>query len=292
MHPYFIVNPIAGGGRALDLFECVKQILSEKRIDFSYSLTCKAKESAQLANRAYSEGERLIIAVGGDGTVSEVVSALYDKPDATMGIFPFGTGNDFARTLGLPSNADKLVELLLSGRTRNIDVGLANDTPYVNVAGLGFDVDVILNTDKYKKRFRGMLPYVFGIINTMFRLNRIPATVLANGVKWEGRMLICAVGNGRYIGGGMDALPNADSSDGLFDVCLIESVSFFTFLTLLPSFIKGKHLGKKPCRYFRASEVTINCDPRPLQLDGEIGLSSPVTFKILPSALRVVAPTL
>lgn len=292
MRPYFIVNPVAGGGRALEMFERIKMLLYERGVGFSYSSTCEAKGAIQLANKAYSEGERLIIAVGGDGTVSEVVSALYDKPDVTIGIFPFGTGNDFARALGMPCEVEELVKLLLSGNIRKIDLGLANGTPYINVAGLGFDVDVLLNTDKYKKRFRGMLPYVFGIVNTMFKLNRIPVKVLAGDIKWEGRMLICAVGNGRYMGGGMDALPTADPSDGLFDVCLIESVNIFTFVRLLPSFIKGKHLGKKPCRYFRASEVTIDCAPRPLQLDGEVGLSSPVTFKILPSVLRIVAPAL
>lgn len=288
--PYFIVNPTAGGGRAADRFLKVRQLLDSRGTEYRFVLTEHPRHSIELAEAAYAAGERLIVAVGGDGTLSETASVLYTKQDVVMGMFPFGTGNDIAKALGLPTEPEAAVELLLSGSQRRMDIGLANEQPFINVAGLGFDVDVLVNTERFKKRFHGMLPYVFGILRTMFHLNRIPAKVTANGEVIETTMLLCAVGNGTHIGGGMAVTPNADPYDGLFDVCLVRSVNIFTFVALLPSFIKGKHVNKKPCTCFRTSQITVECAPTLLDIDGEVTNSSPVTFKNLQSALTVIAP--
>ncbi len=290
MRPYFIVNPIAGGGSVIEKFTELKRYLDERGIDYEVKLTEEAGQSTALAEEAYSSGERYIVSVGGDGTISEIASALCTKDDVIMGICPFGTGNDFARALHLPSDPAEIGGILADGAPRPVDIGMAGSKPFTNVAGLGFDVDVVINTERYKSRFHGMIPYLLGIIRSMMHLNRVPVKVTADGQVFEDRILILSVGNGSHIGGGMAALPNADPSDGLFDVCMIKGVGLFTFIRMLPSFIKGKHVGKKPVNYFRAREVRIECGRAPLQLDGEIGEYAPVTFRLIPGALKIMLP--
>ena len=290
MRPYFIVNPIAGGGAAAEKFEKVRRFLEERQVDHGFVLTERAGESSSLAEEAYKNGERFIVAVGGDGTVNEVASALYTKPGVIMGICPFGTGNDFARVLSLPTEPEQAAEALISGSPRPVDVGLADGKLFINVAGMGFDVDVVINTERYKQRFSGMLPYLFGIIRSMTHLKSIPVKLDADGQTIEENALLLAVANGSHFGGGMAVAPNADASDGLFDVCLIKKVSLFNFLRLLPLFIKGKHIGKKPVMYFRAKRIVLQCEAAPMQFDGELGPYAPATFEVLPGALKMMLP--
>lgn len=290
MRPYFIVNPIAGGGAAGEKFETVKKYLSERRADFGYVLTDRANQSTSLADAAYEAGERFIVAVGGDGTINEVASSLYSKPDAVMGICPFGTGNDFARVLNVSTEPNEAAAVLLGGQVRPVDIGLVGDKPFTNIAGLGFDVDVVINTEKFKRRFHGMVPYLLGIMKSLLSLKAIKIRLTADGRVIEREVTICAVGNGSHMGGGMHALPKADACDGLFDVCVIEKVSLFRLLTLLPKFIKGRHLGNRHVEYFRAGEVTIECERTPMQLDGELGEYAPAKLKLLPGALKMMLP--
>lgn len=290
MRPYFIVNPIAGGGAAAEKFEKVRRFLEERQVDHGFVLTERAGESSSLAEEAYENGERFIVAVGGDGTVNEVASALYTKPDVIMGICPFGTGNDFARVLALPTEPEQAAEVLISGSPRPTDMGIADDKPFINVAGMGFDVDVVINTERYKQRFSGMIPYLLGIIRSMTHLKGIPVKIEADGELIEETVLLLAVANGSHFGGGMAVAPNADAADGLFDVCIIKKVSLFNFLRLLPLFIKGRHVGKKPVRMLRASSVELECESKPMQLDGELGPYAPACFKVLPGALNMMLP--
>lgn len=290
MKPFFIVNPVAGGGKAKEKFEKLASLLRERGVEFGYVTTENENESTRLTEEAYAAGERYIVSVGGDGTLNEVASALCTKDDVILGICPFGTGNDFARVLRLPDEPEEMVKILLDGSPKRIDVGSANGKPFVNVGGMGFDVDVVINTERYKDRFQGMIPYLFGIFHSMLHLNRVPVKVTADGEVIEEKILILAVANGSHFGGGMHVAPEADASDGLFDVCMIKAVGFLKFITLLPSFIKGKHLGKAPVRYFKAKEVSIECDRAPIQLDGELGEYAPVVFKVLPGALDIMLP--
>lgn len=290
MRPYFIVNPIAGGGKAKEKFNSLIRYLREKKADFGFCETTAPGQSTELADKAYERGERFIVAVGGDGTINEVASSLYKRSDAVMGICPFGTGNDFARVLSLSTEPDEAARVLLEGAPAPVDMGMAGEKPFTNVGGLGFDVDVVINTEKYKRRFHGMIPYLFGVMKSLLHLRSVPVTITADGQSIREDVTICSVGNGSHIGGGMAALPNADAQDGLFDVCVVKKVGLLTLLKLLPLFIKGKHLGKKQVKYFRAKEVTIECDRCPMQLDGELGQYAPVTFRVLPGALRIMLP--
>lgn len=290
MRPYFIVNPVACGGKCAEKFASVREYLDARGEAYGLVETRTAGESVSLAKKAYENGERFIVSVGGDGTLSEIVSALYDKNDVVLGLLPFGTGNDFARALGIPTEPSAAADVLFSGSIRPVDACLAGGKPFINIGGLGFDVDVVLNTERYKGRFRGMLPYFLGIVRSMTHLNRVPVKLTADGKVIEETVLILSIANGTHFGGGMNVAPEADPSDGYFDVCMIKSIRLPIFLMLLPKFLKGRHLGKKPVVYFKAKEILIECERTPVQLDGELGEYAPISFRILKGALKMVLP--
>lgn len=288
---HFIVNPVAGSGKCAERFAEAERLLRGRGVEFSVSRTEYPCHAAELARAAAEAGHGIIVAVGGDGTIGEVAGALMKNAGIAVGMFPFGTGNDIARALPLPTDPAGAVDNLLSGSVCAIDMGLANGRPFVNVGGFGFDVDVLINTRRYKKNRGGMLPYLRGLLASMFHLRSIHAHITADGEEFDSELLLAAVGNGRSYGGGMPITPRAVANDGYFDVCLIRKVALPVFITLLPLFLKGKHIGKKPVRYFRARKLSIECSPDCLiQLDGEIMKGTPVSFELVPSALRVICP--
>lgn len=287
---YCIVNPIAGSGRAKEQFIKAYALLTASGATCEAVYTEYPGHARELAQKAYENGERTIVSVGGDGTNQEVGSAL-SLTDAKLGILPFGTGNDFARVLKIPQDVEASVGILLRGNTKRIDAAMANERFFLNVAGFGFDAEVVRYTEKYKKRFNGMLPYLMGIFKALTHLKPIEMEVEADGERFHERAILISACNGTHLAGGMHVAPLADPCDGLFDFCVVKDMSVFTFLTILPRYIKGKHLDSPHIRYFKAEGAKINCESgNVLNLDGELGEQTPVTFSILKGALNVFVP--
>lgn len=287
---YFIVNPISGSGRGRRDFARVEALLRERGAAYEAVYTERPGHAVALAKAAADAGERCIVAVGGDGTVNEVASALVNR-GVVMGVLPFGTGNDLARVAGFPNDPEAAVDVLLSGHTRRMDAGMANDRFFLNVSGFGFDVDVLVNTEQYKEKYNGMLPYLLGIVRTLSHLRRMHITVEHDGITESFTSVLVSVGNGQYIGGGMHAVPTADLYDGLFDVIVVKDLSLLHFISLLPCFIKGKHMGNPVVHHFRTAELTVTSEePCVLNMDGELGSGTPVTFRLLPGALPMLVP--
>lgn len=286
---YFIVNSLAGGGRCGKCFLQAEEALKARGIPYERVETQYRRHAAELAKSAYENGERTIIAVGGDGTVSEVASALAGT-DAVMGVLPFGTGNDLARVLNLSTEPLAALETLLSGSVKRMDAGDANGNFFLNVAGFGFDVDVLVNMEKYKTRFKGMLPYLLGILDALAHLKALPLKIHTEaGEVKEMDAILIAVGNGTHFGGGMKAVPNADPFDGVFDVCAVHKVSLLKFLLLLPRFIKGKHVGLKVIEYFRAESLYVEGpESCVLNVDGELYSHAPARFMLKKQALNML----
>ena len=168
---------------------------------------------------------------------------------------------------------------------------MANDRFFLNVSGFGFDVDVLMNTEQYKEKYNGMLPYLLGIVRTLSHLRRLHITVEHDGITESFTSVLVSVGNGQYFGGGMHAMPTADLYDGLFDVIVVKDLSLLHFISLLPCFIKGKHMGNPVVHHFRTAELTVTSEePCVLNMDGELGSGTPVTFRLLPGALPMLVP--
>lgn len=288
----FIVNPVAGTGACSKLFEKAEEKLKREGANYSVLRTERRFHAVELAEEAINSGAKFIVAAGGDGTVNEVVSVIAKHPEVKFGILPFGTGNDYASALKIPTDPEAAVELLLKGEVRPSDLGMANDKVFTNVAGLGFDVDVLRSVEKHKKGSQGMLPYIFGIVDAILHRTKIHCFISFDGGEEEEMdALIITACNGRRFGGGMLVAPEAKPDDGLFDICIARWVGIFRLLSLLPRFVKGKHIGAKPVIYTRAKSITVRAEGEfTVEMDGELILNTPVECRILPGALRVVRP--
>ena len=247
---YFIVNPISGSGRGKREFEQARALLEAAGACYAFVSTQYHAHAKELARAALAAGERCIVAVGGDGTVNEVASVLAGT-EAAMGILPFGTGNDFSQALQIPQDTAGAVAALLSAAPRRVDAARANDAFFVNVSGFGFDVDVVRYTEKYKKRFNGMLPYMLGVMQSLLHLRPIPVRVEPEeGECFDTTALLFSACNGTQFAGGMHLAPLSDPADGLLDICILKGIGRIAFLQLLPRYIKGEHLGSKHIVYF------------------------------------------
>ncbi|MDL2258510.1 diacylglycerol kinase family lipid kinase [Eubacteriales bacterium OttesenSCG-928-K08] len=287
---HFIYNPVAGNGLSQKAFEKMQALLDERQIPYSFAESQYAGHTCELTRQAMADGHSCIVAVGGDGTVREVAMQLVNT-NIPFSFLPCGTGNDLARALHMPDDPEKVLDMLLNNAPRPMDAGTTNGELFINVSGFGFDVDVLIYTELYKKRFRGSLAYVLGLLHALkdLKLRKIHVET-AEGLVFDSNALVVTAGNGTHFGGGMNVTPEATPFDGLFDVCVISDVKLSTVFRVLLKFMKGKHLGLPIVKYFRSSEFTVSSDPpSPLELDGEIMLETPVTFKILPGALQVIA---
>ncbi|HWQ59325.1 MAG TPA: diacylglycerol kinase family protein [Clostridia bacterium] len=288
---FFIVNPISGSGRARAEFEKVRALLDARGVTYEVAYTQCPGHAKTLAEEALAAGYRRVVAVGGDGTVNEAASALVHT-DAALAVLPFGTGNDLTRVVRFPAEPEKAVETLLEDNVVRMDAGEANGLIFVNVAGLGFDVDVLVKTLKYKKKHpRGMTPYLLGILDALSHLRTLHLTIEHDGERVKTEGIILSVGNGQYIGGGMRAVPMGDPFDGYLDCVYVQKVGVPRFLALLPGFLKGKHIKAPVVHHFRTRELRVETEEEcVLDYDGDLRSSASAVFRVLPGALNVVLP--
>ncbi len=284
---YFIINPTAGAGASLKKFEKVTRVLKERGISYETVYTERARHATTLAADAATKNHTCIVAVGGDGTALEVAAGL-SGTEVAMGILPSGTGNDLCRALKIPMDMDGALDILLNGQEIAIDGALANDSLFFNASTFGFDVDVVRNTQRYKKYVRGMLAYLLGLLRALFTLRLVKATVTSKELTVERDVLLIAVANGTHYGGGMNVAPLSHVADGYLDVCIVHDVNRLTVLKVLSKFIKGKHLSTKYVTYFKTKALTITTDPiTDMQRDGEIVGKTPIKYSILPGMRKV-----
>lgn len=284
-----IVNPTSRKGRAEKLTQLVTSALDDLNITYTLKYTSRPGEATEIAKAAADLNEDMLLCIGGDGTVSETAGGLVNS-NTVLGIIPAGTGDDFARYLGIPSNPLEALNCALWGDTRRIDAALANDRVFINSAGSGFDVQVLNHTLRYKKVFHGLFAYVLGVLTSIFGYRGMQIFIRHVGGEIKTRSLILNVANGRYMGGGMCVSPLADAEDGLFDVIYVDMINMFKIPFLLAAFIKGSHISWPFVHTFRTDELTVTVSDGFLQLDGEIFSENTVRYKILPRAVAVKVP--
>jgi YegS/Rv2252/BmrU family lipid kinase len=249
---------------------------------------------AQAAGEA-SAGALLVI-VGGDGTVNEVVNAVAGT-DAELAVLPSGTGQDLARSQGIPSDLDEAVRVALEGETRTIDVGrveLADGTSryFANVGSAGMSGAVARRANAMSKRLGGKATFFYALTREFLAWQNTRVTVeLDGGVRRGGAMHDVIVANGRWHGGGMMLAPEARQDDGQFDVVTIGDVSKLDFVTTAPKLYSGKYLSHPKVELLRSSTVGIDAaQPLPLEVDGEPIGTTPARFEVVPAALRLRVP--
>ncbi len=284
-----IVNPAAGRGSGARIWQRLQHMHSGVEC-----LTTDGPGHARaLALEAVTRGAERVVAVGGDGTVSEVAGGLAGT-DVALGIIPAGTGNDFSATLRLPTSPEAAAHLAFDGSTEWVDLGQVRIgercVAFVNVAGCGFDAEVVRRTPA-TARLGGTLPYLIGIVRTLSVFRPRPMRFLRDGQPFERVTLGIAVANAPTYAGGMRIAPEAKIDDGFFDVCLIGDISISRLLALLPHLYAGTHRGRRDVEFFRCRELSVeplSAADVSCQGDGELLGQIPATFSMQPKGLLCV----
>lgn len=237
----FIVNPVAGGGKTLKIVPLIEKIMKENNISYEITLTNSPKDATRIAEDN-AEKFSTIVAVGGDGTVNEVAKGLINKRMGTLGIIPSGTGNDFVRILGIPNDPEKALLALINNKTKSIDVGKINGFSFLNISSIGFDTEVLIQSNKIKKKIKSKISYLIGVLATLVYYKRKRVSLIIDNVEYKRNLVLLAVGNGRYYGGGLEILPMSINDDGYFHICLVKDISNLKMLALFPSIFKAKHI--------------------------------------------------
>jgi len=286
-----ILNPAAGKHAGQRAWEHIRQDVASARL-WECATTRGAGHARELAQAAAGDGYERIVAIGGDGTVCEVANGLAYS-STSLAVVPAGTGNDLARNLGIPRHPAAAANLAASGIPRPIDLcRIETDSTsayFLNVAGFGFDAEVASRVNRKPKHLGGTLPYVAGVLETLWRYRSPRMRIRIDGQLVAQAVFLVAVGNCATYGGGMRIVPAARPDDGLLDVCLVRDLRRLEVLKLLPRLYSGGHVGHPSVALFRCREVSADADDRVLcQADGELVGGLPARFGIVPAALRCV----
>jgi YegS/Rv2252/BmrU family lipid kinase len=282
-----VMNPSSAGGKPLRLLPAVRGALTAGGATIDVVETQDIPHAAEAALAAAGRGET-VVALGGDGLVGALAGAL--RGSAPLGILPGGRGNDFARALGISQDVRDACRVLLDGSERALDLGEANGRAFACIASVGYDSDA--NRIANEARFiRGNLVYLWAGIRALvsWKPTRFAVTLDGRELGFEGYTV--AVANSPYYGGGMKVAPAADPADGLLDVVFVKRSSKLRFLANLPKVFSGTHVELDVIETHRASEVEIRAD-RSLDVyaDGDPITTLPATIRLVPGALRVIAP--
>jgi len=283
-----IVNPHAGGGRATRLLPAVEAALRAQGRPFRVTETMSMQHARELAAEACQRQE-IVAAMGGDGMTGAVAGEVRHS-DGLMVVLPGGRGNDFARKLGIPFDPVEAVNLLQTGLQRRIDLAIANDIVFLGILSAGIDSDV--NRIALETRLKlGNSVYTYATLRALTRWTEAAFTVEADGETHTFAGFSVGVANTGVFGGGMYLVPDASLEDGLLDVVTIERQSKLRFLRGLTRVFNGSHLQDPAINLSQAKQVTFSAN-RPLTAyaDGDPIGELPLTVKVLPGALRVVAP--
>lgn len=313
--PLVIVNPASAEGATRENWPKIASDLRTHFGSFTVAFTEAGGHGRQLAHDAAEQGTKLIIACGGDGTISEVANGIIESgQDAELGILPGGTGSDFRRTLGMPSNIAAAARALRDGRSRKIDFGRVNFVNdkgeretrfFINVASFGMSTDVLHRTSSGEatkwipaftpRKLTSKLSYAAATVQTTFTAS--PTEVKFQLDEQPERRLRVAefcVANARYYGGGMKIAPDAKVEDGLFDVITIGDASSFRILANAPRLYLGAHLSMNEVTHALARQVVVRPSKKDelvrVELDGEVVGRLPATFEVVPRALLVRFP--
>jgi diacylglycerol kinase (ATP) len=299
-----IVNPRSGSGLSESSWARVRGALTEGLGELDSAFTTGHRDAGQIARREAEGGRHLIVALGGDGTISDVAHGILaaGAGDRTeLGIVPRGTGGDFRRSLDLPTEVTAAARQIRDGRARAIDVGLARyrghdgaeeTRHFVNVASFGFSSAVATRANASSKRLGGRIAFLAATVRVLTSYDNADVWLSIDGApRLRRRVLMAAIGNGRFFGGGMKICPEAKLDDGALDFVTVGDLSRGEVLTKIGRLYQGTHVDLEEVLSARVARIVaepVEADARiPLELDGETPGHLPAVFEILPGALRV-----
>ncbi|HUF07139.1 MAG TPA: diacylglycerol kinase family protein [Candidatus Binatia bacterium] len=293
--PLVIVNPTAGGGRAARLVPWLRERLAA-RPEAALYVTRRAGEGEAIAAEALGQGHDRIVAVGGDGTVQEVVNGLLSTSSGIeLGIVPVGTGNDLARSIGLPVDAAEAWRVAMGRSTRSIDAAHARNGDgverwFASAGGVGFDAQVAAAMAARRGRGAGRAGYLLTTLGELRRFENRRVQITVDDERITRDVLFVAIANGAFYGGGMRIAPGARVDDGRLDVCVVGDISRLTVLRELPNLYRGTHVRHPSVTMLAGQTIAIEGDGATrAHLDGEPFGTLPLDIRIVPSSLVVAA---
>jgi diacylglycerol kinase (ATP) len=302
MRTLIIVNPNAAGGKAVAVYRSIEERMAAVFGELNVVVSGRPEEVAGHLDAAVAAGVDLVIAVGGDGTNHSVVNALAERPghSVTFGSIPVGTGTDWARALGIPSDPRAAVDWLMQARPVPCDLGKAEYLDaqnggrparrfFLNISSAGVSGEIVARVNRARRRTA--VTFLRATIAALFRYKPQRITVECDREKfYEGTSYLLAVANGRCFGKGMWVAPNALVDDGLFDVVLVEGMPRLRILLALRTVFSGRHLGRKDVHSGRAASVRVHSEEGPLGLEfeGEEAWGQDLMYTVSPGALKVL----
>ena len=286
---YIIINPFSGKDKGKKVLLEVEEILKSRSVEYKVLCSEYSGHAVALASICANDETCTCVAViGGDGTFNEVINGFYpcQKP---IGFIPAGTGNDFVRTIGIPKDTAKALDIILKGKTVMGDI-IKHDKGYcLNLLGTGFDVEILLRANKYRKIFKGAMSYYLALLVTLLVFkNRTFTFSIDNGQKRSEKGLILAFANGIYCGGGLPVCPSSDATDGKCNFVLIKKVNRLKLPYLFAKFLKGKVLELNCVESCFCDSITLEVSPYlPLNNDGELMDFTSLTARIIPKAINM-----
>ena len=293
-----IANPNAGRGQVDKALPRVESVLKNENLSYRIVRTTHPGHATEAARQALRDGERYLVAVGGDGTVHEVVNGMVSGggplvSDAVLGVVAAGSGSDFIRSFGPPADAEQAARHLAGDQVRPLDVGTVTCADgetrcFANIAQVGLGAAVVARAAGLRAgRLLGGARYAAAFWLTLPGFRPAPATLDADGHSYAWRAFNVVVANCRFYGGGMQISPNSDPGDGLLDILVMTGPKSDSFTTL-PKVYKGAHLPHRNIAELRAGRLSVEADPGfPVEADGELLGTTPASFGIIPGALRL-----
>lgn len=292
MKALFVINPVAGKGKGLEFIKAFESMIKEK-VDYEMIVTKQEGEATKLVREYTSRADYVVYAVGGDGTINEVVNGLIGS-DSKLAIIPTGSGNDFVRSLYPKVSNEELLKALLEGESEAIDLIQADEKYFLNIASVGLDADVVYNAIAFKKyRFiKGDVAYLLSLFKTILGPRGTHIKVTLDGKEaCNEKILLLAIANGRFYGGGIPITPHAKLSDAVADVCLIRERRLLKLVPLLPKLFKATHEEAKEVETYHAQQIEIEAaEGCRFNIDGEITKSNKIKMQVIPGALKVIVP--
>lgn len=289
----FVINPAAGRGRVGQMLQQIEAAIRQhaRSCDLEIIITQAPGHGIEIARRAPA-GSR-VVAVGGDGTVHEVVRGIAGS-DKAIGVIPIGSGNDFARMVGLHRhNLGAALRTALQGTVHAVDLGLVNNQPYGASLGIGFDAAAARKALSAPTFLRGMPRYLYAVFAVLKELELPTLELIQNNqTVYQGPSLLVALMNASTYGGGIPIVPDAVPTDGLISAAVAGEFSRLGVVEILPRLLLGRHVNHPRLHFFRGAEFVARFDrPVPAHSDGElIEPSTEYRVHMVPGGLKVIQP--
>lgn len=303
-HVMFVVNPVSGAGRTSRQWRHTERLLREKDYDFAVNFTRGAMHACEITRQALEQGYDHIIAVGGDGTINEVLNGFFVdeqavNSEAALSLLPMGTGSDFARILPVSNSTEYAERLLIGCREQLCDVikvnfvsweGISQIRYYINVADVGVGCETCIRVNRNNKAMGGFLSFLTCFLEVILTFKSPEFKIEVDGeLFYQGKSSLIAVNNGKYFGGGVKIAPLAEIDDGRMDVTLMKDAGTLDFLLALPSAYKGNHLTNPKLMLTQGRQVRVSSSANAaIEMDGETPGFVDANFDILPAGIKLL----